>query len=160
MNEEEKPRLRFAHIGVEPPWQADLVKVEPSPTMLIAIHHADCRRDDCVRVALIGCTIRRVSYCGLGYGMSLARCALSGTTLSEGPYTMKFFEAFLGEALVPTNKARQILWEQRPKRHTGKAKPFDAEDILSELDPVRIDVQSEYDRCFLRRELASSDAGL
>jgi hypothetical protein len=154
MNEEEKPRLRFAHVGIEPP-----VEQGELPVSLIAVHSSACQRDDC-EIPHSFWAPRGVRYRAARYVFLVAQCAWGGWS-SEGPYTAGLFEEFLGESLVSSKTAREILWEQRPKRHTGKAKRFDAEDILSQLDPVWIDVQSEYGRCFLRRELAHKpDAGL
>jgi hypothetical protein len=156
MNEEEKPRLRFAHAGIEPP-----VEQGEQPVSLIAVHRSACQRDDC-EIPKSFWNPRGVQYRSARYVFLVARCGWGVAVFdSVGRYTAGLFGDFLGEALVPTNVARQILAEQRSKRHTRKAKRFDAEDILSQSDPVWIDVQSEYGRCFLRRELVHNpDAGL
>jgi hypothetical protein len=141
MNEEEKPLLRFARVGIEPPFEQG----EP-PVSLIAVHSSTCQRDDCEILNRPLWSPRGVWYRSAQYRFLVTQCGWGVVVFdSVGRFTARLFGEFLAEELVPGNEARGILWEQRRKL-----------DILNRLEPVRIGVQSEYCRCFLRRELVTT----
>ncbi len=102
MNEEEKPRLRFAHVGIEPP-----VEQGEQPVSLIAVHRSACQRDDC-EIPKSFWNPRGVQYRSARYVFLVARCGWGVPVFdSVGRYTAGLFGEFLGEALVPTNVARR-----------------------------------------------------